>query len=110
MTDRTADLDALRVAAERYITAYDRMVERGGGIGGLAVHEPEMYEHMRAWTGRTDYDHADTVLMLLDLLAEARADGARQALLNAAEESRLAPADSEKLARWLRARAERADT
>jgi len=81
-----AELDALRRAAQRFIVAYDRMVEINQGIGGLAVHEPRLYEDFIAWNHASDYYHADTVLALFaqqptvgEVKAEAWDEGHRHA-------------------------------
>lgn len=66
--DERETLTELRLAAEAQRDAYARMLELGQGVGMLGVRHPEMFEAMLAWGERSENEHADTVLDLLDRL------------------------------------------
>ncbi|GAA0187970.1 hypothetical protein [Glutamicibacter creatinolyticus] len=69
------DLNELRDQARAYIAANDRLGEIGLGIGGLMIQCPDLGKDWETWFGASDYNHADTVLALLD-----RVEAAEQAL------------------------------
>lgn len=75
----------LRTIAEGMKAAKEKLYEIGTGVGGLAVGHPELYEAYSKWDDLSDYDHADTVLALLDRLADRAAvpDAANRELTEA---------------------------
>lgn len=59
----------LRDAASAMVTANDKMLEIGQGVGGLGVHYPDLFDDWGRWQDMSENQHADTVLSLLDKIA-----------------------------------------
>lgn len=60
------ELEDIKNRAEKFIAAHDEMCRIGEGIGGLAVHRPELLPDWDAWSDLSDVNHADTVLGLIE--------------------------------------------
>ena len=56
----------LKYAAMAKIRAEDTLIEIGEGVGGLGRKYPEMFADWGKWQDISEYDHADTVLILID--------------------------------------------
>lgn len=56
----------LKYAALAKIRAEDTLIEIGEGVGGLGFKHPDMLEDWGKWQDMSEYDHADTVLTLID--------------------------------------------
>lgn len=74
----------LRSQAEKQSAAYARMLELNGGCGKLGVQHPEMFEDMCAWDELSGNGHADTVLMLLNVIDQLERE--RDALIDKREQ------------------------
>lgn len=62
----------LRDAASAMVTAQEKNMEIGEGVGGLGFHHPDLLEDWGRWQDMSENQHADTVLSLLDEIDRQR--------------------------------------
>lgn len=62
----------LRDAASAMVTAQEKNMEIGEGVGGLGLHHPDLLEDWGRWLDMSENLHADTVLSLLDEIDRQR--------------------------------------
>ena len=60
--DRLAEIKS---RAEKFIAAYEVMIELDGGVGKLATERPDLMPDFDAWWETSDFHYADTALELL---------------------------------------------
>ena len=96
----TEDDRELRELAEGMRAAKEKLYEIDAGVGGLGRNYPEFLEAYKKWVDHSAYDHADTVLALLDRLAARAAvpDAATEIARNLANATALTGQDARVIA------------
>lgn len=68
MSAERIDLGDVKSRAEKYIAAREEMIRIDQGVGGLAIARPDLMPDFDGWYLTSGFDHADTVLSVIEAL------------------------------------------